>query len=98
MDIQEKNNFECDVKKQIKKRIKNSIMKFCAIYTSNKSYEAYLREMKYMLEGEKYKELEKKYYLLFNSYIWEDIYEYNYYKKIKKYNMKTNLKKLLINN
>ena len=97
MNIQEKNNFSDEVKIQIKNRIKNSIMKFCAYNVSNKSYENYLKHMKNILNDEDYKKLEDKYYFLFNEYIWKDIYEYNYYRQIVKYNLKTKIKKLLIN-
>lgn len=97
MDIQEKNRFSDEIKIHIKNRIKNSIMKFCAHNASNKSYENYLKHMKNILNDKDYKKLEDKYYFLFNEYIWKDIYEYIYYRQIVKYNLKTKIKKLLIN-
>ncbi len=96
LDIQkELGVFEC-LEEQINMRIKNTIMVFCAEIAKNNNYDFYLGKIQEIIKHESFRKIEKRYLEDFNLDIWNGVLEHNYYQKLKKYNLKIKLKKIIL--
>ena len=96
LDIQKKLNSYIDIQEEFDKRIKNSIMVFCAEIANKNSYNNYIEKLKSIIENSKFENIEKRYYEIFNLNIWDNVFNYDYYKKLKKYNVNIKIKKFIL--
>lgn len=101
LDIKENiNNLENidsleNLNEEIKIRTQNNIISFCTEISKKNNYKTYINEMKNIMKLENIKRVEKRYFEAFNEKVWKEVLQYKYFRNLKKYNFKQEIKKFL---
>ena len=84
-----------NLNEEIKIRTQNNIISFCTEISKKNNYKTYINEMKNIMKLENIKRIEKRYFEAFNEKVWKEVLQYKYFRNLKKYNFKQEIKKFL---
>ena len=101
LDIQkmvESSNLQTqNLKQEVNYRIQNAINMFCMQISQNRNYDEYVQEIEKLIENKNFIKIQERYNKVFKQSIQNELLKKNYYNKIKRDSLKTNIKNVILN-